>query len=1022
MSELRTQRLNPTWCAILLALLVRPVWGQSSDSVPSGRYFMGVDELYSGDTRNAQRIFRREANRSIKIGTRRWIDAIPCHAMLGEIYFRMGNPAEALAQFDQACQLFLQYPDWLLRVKFQVPPRPDPNSLRGPQPPWGKSDRPFTIGALPDTMMVFHGRQPSMEEIKRQRVTVVEIPQYFKLKVPEIIRATALAIRRRNTILGPLGKHDSISKELVDVLSRDNLSPPNHWSSSWIALQLGLAEIGVGRIQEAHTHLNRALLIDGRYDHPLTSVALLGQGHLALEAGNAPLAARLLAEASFSAFYFDNWNVVDEALRLGSENHLTSGGAGVFSPLNIAAGWAKRRGLRLLTTDFRIAQAENLAVLGELRAAEATLAEVTRWIGDMSKGRPGIRHLYLQALINYQKRQRNSADPLLRAAIERQMATSFRTFQLKRTDLLFDGTASGRITSRTAMVLYDQLLADPTDQQWTADPLDALALLSSPHSSSFDRWFIAALERKDILAAVDIAERCKRRRFLAQLPWGGRLTSLRNLLEDPDGQLPRAAALQRQQILASFPIYQELASAGLAIRRQLAQGPIVPDGLVDPGDLAHLYDQWDETAIERESLLREIGLQRIPAPILVPPLHPIATLQKKLAKGSVVVLFHVVRNQLHGFLITGNNYHHWQLGRAENLRKTIGELLRLLGNYGPGRNLATEDLVDDRWRNTAHQLYHQIFADSRLTLGPTDQLIIVPDGLLWYLPFEVLAPTALSENQQVLMDHALIRYAPTANLALADNHPLRRVRHTGIVATQSTPQEVADYVHDQIKRIENVVEGPVRLPAPLPQPAPLISALLDQVVCLDDIDFNHAEPSHWSPYPRDRRRRANTLHDLVTVPLGGPDLMVLPGFTTVAETGLKGGPRRGDPKQQIPGNDLFAATCHLMTTGARTVLLSRWRTGGQTNLQLVREFVQELPHIPPAEAWQRSVLLAREALLDPNHEPRLKRSEDIGQVQLADHPFFWAGYLLIDSGKNPSPEEDAGAQPEPVVRFKKKPE
>ena len=401
MSELRTQRLNPTWCAILLALLVRPVWGQSSDSVPSGRYFLGVDELYSGDTRNAQRIFRREANRSIKIGTRRWIDAIPCHAMLGVIYFRIGNPAEALAQFDQACQLFLQYPDWLLRVKFQVPPRPDPNSLRGPQPPWGKSDRPFTIGALPDTMMVFHGRQPSMEEIKRQRVTVVEIPQYFKLKVPEIIRATALAIRRRNTILGPLGKHDSISKELVDVLSRDNLSPPNHWSSSWIALQLGLAEIGVGRIQEAHTHLNRALLIDGRYDHPLTSVALLGQGHLALEAGNAPLAARLLAEASFSAFYFDNWNVVDEALRLGSENHLTSGGAGVFSPLNIAAGWAKRRGLRLLTTDFRIAQAENLAVLGELRAAEATLAEVTRWIGDMSKGRPGIRHLYLQALINY---------------------------------------------------------------------------------------------------------------------------------------------------------------------------------------------------------------------------------------------------------------------------------------------------------------------------------------------------------------------------------------------------------------------------------------------------------------------------------------------------------------------------------------------------------------------------------------------------------------------------------------------
>ena len=1022
MSELRTQRLNLACSVILLALLARPGWGQSGDSIPHIGYFTGIDELYSGDIRGAQRLFRREANRSIKIGTRRWIDAIPCHAMLGEVYFQLGNPTEALAQFDQACQLFLQYPDWLLRVKFQTPPRPDTNRVRGPQPPWGKSGRQFTIGALPDTMLVFHGRQTSLEEIKRQRVTVVEIPQYFKLKAPEIIRATALAIRRRNTILGPLGKHDPISKELVDVLSRGNLSPPNHWSSSWIALQLGLAEIGVGRVEEAHTHLNRALLIDGRYDHPLTSIVLLEQGHLALEAGNAPLAARLLAEASFSAFYFDNWNVVDEALRLGSQNHLSSGGEGVFPPLDVAAGWAKRRGLRLLTTNFRIAQAENLAVLGEPDAAEATLNEAARWIGNMSNGSPGIRHLYLQALIDYQRQQRNAADQLLRAAIERQMATSFRTFQLQRTDLLFDGTAAGGITARTAIALYDQLLSDPTDQHWTADPLDALAFLASSHSSSFERWFMAALERKDVLAAIDIAERSKRRRFLAQLDWGGRLTSLRNLLENRNGQLPRAAALERQQILASFPVYQKLASAGLAIRHQLAQGPIVPDGHVDPSDLAHLYEQWGETAIDREALLREISLQRIPAPILVPPLHPVASLQKELAKGSVIVLFHVVRNQLHGFLITRDNYHHWQLGRAGDLRKTIGELLRLLGNYGPGRNLATEDLADDRWRNAANQLYRQIFADSRLTLGRTNQLIIVPDGLLWYLPFEVLVPTAPGEDKQVLMDHALIRYAPTASLALGDNLPLRRVRHTGIVASQDTDQAETDYIQDLIQRMEDVVEGPVRLPFPLPQPAPLISALLDQVICLDDIDVDPQEPSHWSPYPRDRRRTGNSLNDLLTVPFGGPERMVLSGFTTVAETGLKGGSRRGNPGQQTPGNELFTATCQLMTTGARTVLLSRWRTGGQTNLQLVREFVQELPHMPPAEAWQRSVFLAREAPLDANREPRLKRPEDIDQVQLADHPFFWAGYLLIDSGRDPGLEEDAPVQPEPVVRFKKNPE
>ena len=44
-----------------------------------------------------------------------------------------------------------------------------------------------------------------------------------------------------------------------------------------------------------------------------------------------------------------------------------------------------------------------------------------------------------------------------------------------------------------------------------------------------------------------------------------------------------------------------------------------------------------------------------------------------------------------------------------------------------------------------------------------------------------------------------------------------------------------------------------------------------------------------------------------------------------------------------------------MSTGTRTVLLSRWRSGGQSSLDLVREFTQELPHTTPADAWQRAV-------------------------------------------------------------------
>jgi len=98
---------------------------------------------------------------------------------------------------------------------------------------------------------------------------------------------------------------------------------------------------------------------------------------------------------------------------------------------------------------------------------------------------------------------------------------------------------------------------------------------------------------------------------------------------------------------------------------------------------------------------------------------------------------------------------------------------------------------------------------------------------------------------------------------------------------------------------------------------------------------------------------------------------------------------------------MFLSVCGLMATGARTVLLSRWRTGGQTGYTLVREFAQELPHATAAEAWQRAVLLTRDSRMDPHKEPRVKLKSAQNDAPKAEHPFFWAGYMLIDPGEAP---------------------
>ena len=129
------------------------------------------------------------------------LDLLPRHAGRGAV--PQGRNADALAEFDQACQLFLAYPNWLLQVQFQQPPRPDPNRGRR-VPPWGRSERTFVIGQFSDTETGARRRAGCGRRL--QEGGVVRRPMYWRVNVVEVMRMTALAIRRRNELLGPLAR------------------------------------------------------------------------------------------------------------------------------------------------------------------------------------------------------------------------------------------------------------------------------------------------------------------------------------------------------------------------------------------------------------------------------------------------------------------------------------------------------------------------------------------------------------------------------------------------------------------------------------------------------------------------------------------------------------------------------------------------------------------------------------------------------------------------------------------------
>jgi hypothetical protein len=196
---------------------------------------------------------------------------------------------------------------------------------------------------------------------------------------------------------------------------------------------------------------------------------------------------------------------------------------------------------------------------------------------------------------------------------------------------------------------------------------------------------------------------------------------------------------------------------------------------------------------------------------------------------------------------------------------------------------------------------------------------------------------------------------------------------------------------------------------PSAAPSPAIASLLDALVVLADVDATGPDPLAWSPLPIDRGAQTGVLDEWLAVAGDGPQRILLPGMHTLAERGGKAPRRRGAAPA---GSELFFASCSMMSAGAETILLSRWRVGGQSTLDIVREFVQELPNSAAGDAWKRSIELAAQTPVDPKSELRVKAGRDAIELT-AKHPFFWAGYLVVDSGWAPPPEEGEaeGADP-----------
>lgn len=1028
--------------ALLNGLSGAEAWGQGflrgTQTIPSVAFDAALNALGNGEFSVALEIAGREYASGIRAAGQRWIDSIPAATVVGECLFELGRFREAVAAYDEALLLAAQHADWLLAVQF---PTQAPQALpRGRLATWGRSARGTRPAAFPDTMPI---RQAGADPQKvLAQGGVLAAPVNFPIRPQEIMRSLVISLYRRGVILGPLAGEGTAIDEVAGALGR-RPAPPNHWSQSWVDIAQGTAAWSQGRIDQAVPLLERGLTIGNKLDHPLTPWGLLVLGRIALVRDDALGAARLFEEAGYAAAEFGDSRALEESFRMVLSAHMIAGTPGIPATVQGGAEWA-RGNLPLLRASLLASSAEVLAAAGNAQAAAARLAEIDGRLlhGDAGRGELGALVAYAAALSAYAAADPVTGDAEFERALSLTRARSPRLFQTaKLVEMVMAGTTT--ISDRQAEALFARLLGDPPGADFTADPLGTLAVVTTPRPEAFDAWGLVAA-RRGTDAALLAAEAAVRARWLGTLPAGGRRIGIERLLGADPARLSRDAAARRAALLGRHPdlsrlidedtrLRTPLTAALLAASGKRPAGEAPPEtrpGAVPPGEPR----DWESLAAvshRRGTAIDLLAAGREPLSIDFPPLLPAADVRSRLSPGELILSFHWTAAGLWAALESADRVATWEVQQPAALAKEIGHLAKSLCLFDPHVPVTSDRILETDWRASAAAVERLIFERSKVSLTEgIGELAIVPDGLLWYLPFEILPAGGEGGEDdgggdrpgatppRMLRDVCRIRYAPTRSLAVTGANPPGAERpvgrgvvgvHAGRAVRGEKPEAAAEALH----RLMAGIDRALPLPSQSQQAHGVVvwpslpAALCDSLVVLDEVSGDGAAGVRGM-LGRGAERAAKggaSPSDWLGSPHKRPQCVVVAGMQSAMASGLSRLPPR-------PGDDLFIAATDLLAAGARTVLVSRWRMGGKSTTDLVSEFLRDLddPAVEPAASWYRSVEIVTAEEPDMAREGRLRPTVDavLGDMR---HPLFWAGYMLIDGGTSSLQGVEDGRRP-----------
>ena len=602
---------------------------------------------------------------------------------------------------------------------------------------------------------------------------------------------------------------------------------------------------------------------------------------------------------------------------------------------------------------------------------------------EMQNGLLGVEASRLNAIGLTLQGDASAAVDAYQQALPRQMEISHRGLRVRMANAWFD---SGLLSPRLAPETYQRLLGEPSADDWLHDPMDVIVSLGVDQSGALERWFGAEFSRNNANGAFEAAEAAKRRRYYSQQPLSGRVVGLRRLLESSRETLSADEKQLASSLAESQPMYELARNEARKIRETLADDPQrFHDGSMFNEKRA--IEALRESLRTREGLLVAMALSRTPTPMSYPPPLDLEQARARLAPGEALIQFHQTSREYFGMLLVAEGEDLWAVGKSGQIDQQVAEWLRMATGGGPKKVWSPEELADSQWQDLSRALGERLFSRSRIDFPRVEKITVIPDGALWRLPFEAIAPVASDVSEASLLDLAPVRYAPTVALATRLRAPPRPVRRTAWAPPAGMNNEKSD-------PLQSALEDSLLLDVSFGDGRAVIKALSDRLVISEMRKLDPEEPLSTKLWGQ-RREGEVSLAAWAGLPFQGPQQLVIDAIEA-----NNANPRRSANRSNSafrPGDEFFHAVCALMAPGTSSALLTRWTTGGARHQELVAEYLTGAGQMDAAEAWRRSVRLARPMTLKSNREPRLESMEEsTAPAPDASHPFYWAGYLLLE--------------------------